>query len=332
MMAEASLMKILQKFPDKDFVILNLTDPQLSDAEWAEGQTPRRVLEYTVNELVARTKPDLITVSGDLAWAGNHHAYDCLADLLDGCGVPWSFVWGNHDQQTGQAEVERVVERYLQRPLCLYERGDAALGNGNFVLLIEQEGQAVQALLMMDSHDREAVIDQNGETQEAWAKLTAPQLAWYRQQVAALRDRGCRDAALLLHIPPHAYRLASEAALKDQETRGEVTIAESMTAKPWNVGYGDSIGVQWEPICSYPSDDGVLATIKECGLTTHVLAGHDHRIATMISYEGIRWIYALKTGMGCYWTPALNGGTVLTVSENGLSDARYEYVDASSLL
>ena len=89
-------MLTLKKTPGRDFILLNLSDPQLGDEEWAPDHPHRRILEGTVWELVRRVSPDLITVSGDLAWAGNDLAYDALADFLDGFGIPWAPMWGNH--------------------------------------------------------------------------------------------------------------------------------------------------------------------------------------------------------------------------------------------
>ena len=43
-------------------------------------------------------------------------------------------------------------------------------------------------------------------------------------------------------------------------------------------------------------------------------------------------IYSLKTGAGCYWNPILNGGTVIRISSDGVSDIHHHYVDVTSLL
>ena len=40
-------------------------------------------------------------------------------------------------------------------------------------------------------------------------------------------------------------------------------------------------------------------------------------------------IFALKTGLGCYWNPILNGGTVLKVNETGVCEVHHEFVDVS---
>ena len=54
----------LEKDPDKDFVILNLTDIQLVDSALEEEGA---MVKRNTDRLVEAVKPDLITVSGDNA-------------------------------------------------------------------------------------------------------------------------------------------------------------------------------------------------------------------------------------------------------------------------
>lgn len=324
-------MKILKKNPDKDFVILNLTDPQLDEAEWGEGHPHRKILEYTIAQLVERTNPDLITISGDLAWAGCDRAYEMLAELLEKYQIPWTMVWGNHDNQNGAEYIERIVTKYMQYPHCIYERGDSALGNGNYVIGVEENGRIVEALIMLDSHDKNDYVDKDGKQTQVWAKLTSLQLDWYRQQIRELKEKNCASATMIVHIPIHAYATASRMAYKSCVEQKELTITQSEGTECWNAGYEDSVGVQYENISCYPEDDGVFAVIKEEGLTKRVIAGHDHVNNFMISYDGIQLIFALKLGAGCYWDKRLNGGTVLKVGKNGVYEVRHEYVDVSHI-
>ena len=325
-------MITLKKNPKKDFIILNITDPQLGDPEWEDGHINRQILEYTVRTLIERTKPDLITISGDLAWAGYNHAYTMLAEFIEQFQIPWSPVWGNHDNQNGAEYIDEIATRYLTYPHCLYEKGDPALGNGNYIIKIEENGAPVEVLFMMDSHDKDDYTDENGETRKEWAKLSPAQIEWLKEQSATLKAQGCKDATLILHIPIHAYRTASLAAFKPDFTLNEITVAQADGAECWQNGYTDSIGVQHENISSYPADDGVFQTIKEGGFINHILAGHDHVNDWIIRYDGVTMIFALKTGAGCYWEQALNGGTVFTVSQDGVSSVRHEYVDISHLI
>ena len=316
------------KTPGRDFLVLNLSDPQLGDGEWEAGHPNRKILEDCVKTLAARVHPDLITVSGDLAWAGNDRAYDALADFLDTFGIPWAPVWGNHDNQEGPEKVEAVVSRYLTHLLCVYERGPADLGNGNYVIRIEEDGRPVSALFMLDSHDRAPYVNEAGVESNEWAKLIPEQLAWYREQIAALEADGCRDSAIILHIPIYAYREAFAAAFRQDIDPKSVLPEDADGGACWNPGYESSFGVLWEGIGSYPADEGAFSVISELGHTKHILAGHDHVDNFVISYEGVTFIYSLKAGPGCYWDPRLNGGTVLAVGENGVHSVRHEYVKA----
>lgn len=301
-------MITLEKKQDKDFIILNITDPQLSNEEWAKGHKMRQILTHTVEELVARVKPDLITISGDLAWAGHHDSYKHLANLMDSFGVPWSPVWGNHDQQNGMEEVQYVVDMYRSSPYFSYEEGDSELGNGNYVIAIEEEGRIVLGLIMMDTHDRFPLED----GKECWGKVYPEQVDWYRKQVQLLKEKGCDETALITHIPIYAYRKAYDDAQSKEF-----------------VGFR---GAQNEGICSCDIDDGMLDAILEMGTTKTILAGHDHVNNWMYSYCGVNFMYALKTGAGCYWDPSLNGGTVFRVTSSGISDVYHEFVTVSDIV
>ncbi len=325
-------MRRLEKHSDKDFTVLNLSDPQLSDSEWQDGHPHRKILEYTVTELVRRTRPDLITVSGDLAWAGHDHAYDMLASLLDGFGIPWAPVWGNHDNQNGDECVDSVAERYMTCPNCIYEKGDRTLGNGNYVIGIEQDGAPVTALILLDSHHKELRTDKDGTPSPVWARLWDSQVVWYRNQIKTLKEEGYRDAAVILHIPIYAYCEASAAAYRQPADLKEITVQQAEGSECWNERYTDSTGVQHENICCCPEDDGMLSVFKEEGLTKLILAGHDHINNWIIRYRGIQLAYSLKAGAGWYWDPLLNGGTVLKINSSGIYDIFHEFVDVSHLL
>ena len=58
--------EVLVKNPEKDFVILNITDVQLSDGE-VYGEMGARS-NAIITKLVEDTQPDLITLTGDNAW------------------------------------------------------------------------------------------------------------------------------------------------------------------------------------------------------------------------------------------------------------------------
>ena len=73
---------ILEKESGKDFIVLNLTDIHINTKDWREDNVIIEVLKYTVTELVNRTQPNLITVSGDLSWACQLSSYRFFADFI----------------------------------------------------------------------------------------------------------------------------------------------------------------------------------------------------------------------------------------------------------
>jgi len=319
-------MITLNKTSDKDFVVLNISDPQLSRDEWVQDHPNRNILENTLKELVRRAQPQLITVSGDLSWAGHTEAYEHLANFLDSLQIPWAPIWGNHDQQQGPEFVDSIVYSFQEHPYCLYETGDKALGSGNYVIAIREGERVVEGIVMMNSHDRAPYCNEEGKTIETWAKLTPQQLVWYQEQVEQLREMGCNDTTMILHIPIYAYRTAFKCAFAGDGKPGDVNVAQSYTSECWNEGFGDSFGVCHEEIASYPEDEGAFECIKALGSTKTVLCGHDHVNNFVIRYQGVTLAYSLKLGSGCYWDSQLNGGTVLHITDAGVSEVYHEYV------
>lgn len=315
-------MITLQKQSGRDFIVLNLSDPQLSDSEWESGNKNGVILTQTVKELVKRLHPDLITVSGDIAWAGQRKSYRRFADLMESFSIPWAPIWGNHDNQGGAEEVDSVADEFIARPHCVYEKGEPSLGNGNYVIKIDENGKTIAAVIMMDTHDRAPFTDEGGKSSDEWAKLIPEQLDWYAEQIKAL---GGVESTIITHIPIYAYREAFDAAFN--AALDPKTITPDNSRGCWNKGYEDSFGVKYEGICSYPADEGMFALIRELGSTTQFITGHDHVNNYSVFYNGMRFTYSLKAGAGCYWNERLNGGTVLTISDGRPMSVRHEFVD-----
>ena len=314
-------MFTLQKPKDRDFRVLNLTDTHLTADEWARKASDkgrnRRILEYTIGALIARTSPDLITVSGDISFADFPRAdiaYENFSALLESYKLPWAFVWGNHDNQAGAEVASHHADIMLSREHCLFEKGDPELGCGNYIIKIEESGRPIHALFMIDSDDRFDFSDTEGKTTKQWAHLLPNQLEWHRAEAKKL---GKLKSTLIMHIPYYAYRDAFGAAWNAEYDPMKISPAESHDPKYWNEGYKTAYGAKYEGVGSYPADTGDFDYIRETGSTGLTLVGHEHINDYVIDYKGMRLAYSLKTGSGCYWDQRLNGGTLLSISENG---------------
>ncbi len=315
-----------------NFRILNLTDIQLASNEWEENNQTGKIFKKTVETLIERVSPDLITISGDLSYADNYESYKNIADYFDSFKIPWTVCFGNHDNQDGDEAVQRVIDEYMKHKFFLFEECDESLGKSNFVILIEKNGKVAEGIILMDTHDRAPYKPKDTEEELAWAKLIPEQLDWYRERISELKKIGCNDTTLITHIPIYAYNLAAKSAFKNPQPDKSVKLSESYGSNIWNEGYQDSYGVFHEPISSYPEDEGAFDLIYKLGSTKNIVCGHDHINNWVVKYKGVRFIFATKTGSGCYWEPQINGGTVISINENGVVSVNHEYVDVSELL
>ena len=110
-------MNSLQKETNRDFVILNLTDTQITAEELQNKSNALTTVCGTTSALVEKVRPDLITVTGDLTYGGSVPVYEFYADFMDTFGIKWTFVWGNHDNQAGIAETRKAESVFASHPL-----------------------------------------------------------------------------------------------------------------------------------------------------------------------------------------------------------------------
>ncbi|MCQ2743018.1 MAG: metallophosphoesterase [Bacilli bacterium] len=310
----------IHKNPDKDFVILNLTDFNMDENDWGNEETVS-FLNNTIDELVKRVKPDLITFSGDFAHSEVPELYIKSREVFERIGIPWTFVFGNHDNQSGPETSSLLADMLSEDKNCLFEKGDPEMGVGNFVIEILENDKPIHALVMMDSHDREDIADEKGETKKVWGRLYKNQLEWYKSTVLEMGIK----TTLITHIPPYVYKDAFKAAFNKEKDPKAVSFEESFDGSNWNDGYKSSFGVAHEGVCSYPLDCGEFQYIRDSKYTELVLVGHDHVNNFVIEYDGVKLAYATKTGSGCYYEKELNGGTVLTINKDGVK-IRHEIV------
>lgn len=325
-------MITLQKPIDKNFVILNLSDTQLSFEEFRKGHKYREILDYTVGTLIDRVHPDLITISGDLCCEHDDAAYVAFADYFDALSIPWAPIFGNHDNMSPPEKLNVFADDFLSRRSCVFEKGDPELGIGNYVIKICENERVLSALIMIDAHEVYPYTDKDGTEKLSYETLWPNQMEWYREQIKALKSEGCSDSAMILHTPIFAYRDAVKKAYKKDVDKVGMKWGESLSADVWNESYEDSVGVCREIPCAPVFDDGVFELLKEQAHTKLVVAGHDHKNNFIIDHNGIKLVYATKTGAGCYYDADINGGTVIEIGKNGIKKVYQEMVDILNLV
>ena len=303
----------LEKDPNKDFVVLNFADVQLSTKEVYDEYG--KIAEATIKKAIEEVQPDLITLTGDNAWC--KMGYIRLVNVIDSYGIPWAPVMGNHDGDNGK----RVYENWCAQQVykcknSIFKFGPKDMGVGNYIINIAENGKVIHSIYMVDTHTDTKL--ECGGYDHMWDN----QLKWYEWAVKgnnALAGKTV-ESSIFFHIPCIQYRDAWKQAQYNAET-----------GKYDNPKYADSFGYNTEGVCSPEYDSGFFALVKELGSTKNIIAGHDHINSSSIMYEGVRLSYSLKCGRGCYWDSSMNGGSTLTINSNGNATFAHCYVDPNAL-
>lgn len=310
----------LKKNPNKDFVVLNLADIQLSDeAMDKEGALVRE----NTDRIVKETKPDLITLSGDNAWSTR--AYIQLIGMIDSYGIPWAPVMGNHDGQGCESEFWCAYNMMKARN-CLFKFGPKDMGYGNYIVNVAENGNIIHTIYLMDTHSY--IEDENSingpVSNDNYDHLWPNQFEWYAWAVDGIEALAGHpvESTVIFHIPLYEYKTAWEEATGVSDYSADVKDA------PFTGAYAEnSFGVRHEYGGWSPQSNGFFDLIKAKGSTKNVICGHDHVSDYSIEYQGVRLTYSLKDGPGCYWEPELNGGTTLTIASDGTGTVAHHFVE-----
>ncbi len=298
-------MTTIRKEKNKDFVVLNIADTHFADYD--ERAFFAFAGENTIRRMVAEIKPDLITLSGDLVCTQSTvYSIKRLTDLFESFGIPWAPVFGNHDAE-GNCDLNYLADIMMKAPNCLLKKGDSEMGVGNYIIGIcetdeNSKENLVEAFIMMDSHQ-----SQPNEKQQRW-------YSWAAYGINKLSG-GKAEVSLLMHIPIPEYQYAYDAAWDSG-------------ASAWRPEY-KAYGELHEEICcekaeGVPVQRGFFDLIKQSGNTKYVFCGHEHLNNFSIEYEGVRLTYMLKLGWGSGYHFGFNGGTLITVGNEGIKEITHK--------
>lgn len=320
---------ILQKEPGKDFKILNLADVQYSDTL---DIGKRAYTEDTIRKLIEQTQPDLITMTGDQTWtAMQKQSAKHLVAFMDSFKIPWAPVFGNHDGE-GNADKNWLADQYMSSEYCLFKKGPNNIGGvGNYIINIMEGDKIIQSLIMMDSGQGRSYPEDPDQTNPIYMYADELDGGEYVLNADGTRKQAQvgTDYEFISETQVQWYKWAINGATAANGGETPESIAFFHIALPeyyyaylqWKEsGYDASMGFgeKREQVCCPKVNTGLFAAMQELGSTKNVVVGHDHINTYSVLYEGIRLTYGLKTGDRCYRDEDLNGGTLLTISQDGV--------------
>lgn len=148
---------------DREFRVLQLTDVHIGAGAFS-AQKDRWAIE-AVSTVVSRVKPDLVIVTGDMAYpvpfqAGtfdNMREAEMFATLMEQLGVYWTICFGNHDTEIYSLhDREEIGDFYLDERWehCLFRKGPEDIaGVGNDVIVVRHPTADGVTIDSVDSYE-----------------------------------------------------------------------------------------------------------------------------------------------------------------------------------
>lgn len=312
---------------DRELKVLTMTDIHIGGG-WMSFRKDRMAIN-TVAAMVTAEKPDLVVLTGDLAYpvpfqAGtfnNMTSAKLVIALMERLGVPWTVTFGNHDTESySYFNREKIGELYADKTLecCLFSVGpDDVDGIGNHVIHVRNsEGKPVQELVFIDSHSYT-----DGDIFGLFWKydnVHQNQVDWYEQKIKAAQKLNPDVKSLVfLHIPLVEYRDAYNEYMNNGNNDTE------------NVKYIS--GNIWEKdpyVYCGMHEDNLFEKIIELGSTKAVFCGHDHLNNMVLNYKGVDLTYNYSIDYLAYIGISEKGDqrgcTVITVNPDGSYEQVHE--------
>lgn len=299
----SSYTKTLYKKSGEDFVIANFTDIQLHD-----GEDPSIAIEV-IRQVVEKTNPDLIVFLGDMINDDRTNKsvvnYKLIYDAFDSYGIPWTFVFGNHDYEDYSAGYESaktttsddLINEALKYENCIFTTGPSSIqGKSNYIINIvdESTNEIVKSLIMLDSR---------------LSGINSTNTAFYKQAIyynKSINNGVIPESIVYSHIAIPAY-------------------GDAYTYSKANE-YKDCTGlINRNPCDLAAGDKNFFETCKQLG-TKFCICGHDHENAYYVDYQGVTLCYTMKSSNGDKFDNyAAIGGSAFYIND----EIKFEYVKAN---
>ncbi|MCL2300384.1 MAG: metallophosphoesterase family protein [Firmicutes bacterium] len=298
------------KFHDGKFKIMQITDIQ--DTLDVDAETLRLICAA-----LDREKPDLVVLTGDQvrgqvsSMKKSENVEKVIRQVcapMDERGIPFTFVFGNHDVQGVPAQQQ--LAWYLESPVCAARDTPGLSGCGNHNLVIEGgDGRPALNVYMLDSHSNANL--------RGYEPLQADQIAWYRETREALRGQAGDYVPSLLfqHIPVEAaYRLLTA---HDKRRKGAIRGFAAFKDKFYTLDESKVYpgGRHLETLCVPNSDAGLFEAACEKGEMLGMFFGHDHKNSFAGRVDGIDLGYCPGCGFAAYGDGVRRGVRVFEFDE-----------------
>ena len=313
---------------DGDFKVMHITDVHIGGGFLSKGYDEKALNAVAI--MVTREKPDLLIVTGDVAFpvpytAGTFNNYSgakAFANLMESLGVYWDVTFGNHDSEVYTYFDREDMSAFYgsdEFEYCLFEAGPKDVdGYGNHTIEIKNsDGVITQAMILIDS---QAYIEDNiiESIKGTYDNIHLNQVEWYEEEVNRMNAENKRIDEKAGTVVTHAFF--------------HIPLVEMDDA--WNEfkenGYKDTedfeyveglIGETGRQVCCAYGEDELFEKMLELKSTKAIHNGHDHVNSTTFKYKGITFSYGYSIDYFAYSNidklGSQRGNTMITLKPDG---------------
>lgn len=301
------MMGVEWKNKTEDFRILQLCDIHLSQSDIYDKHFK------VINKTIERANPSLIVLNGDSFTYADKGVVAKLFSFIDSYNVPWTFLYGNHDDQG------YFPDTYIQRLLGdkdLFKNvqfknleDDNVTGRSNFVINIDQKERdssghvtstkTVFQVYCLESHSY------NFDT-IAYDFIKQDQIDWYERMVKYSKDSErfgngtVIPSAMYFHIPlPEFFTAWTEAEKGSPEAIKIIGGTDEMGGGP-----------------TEETDLHLFDKVKELGSTKAISVAHDHINDSVVKYKDIALCFGVHSTDRIYYDEHKVGGQVIKVNKD----------------
>ncbi len=253
--------------PDGSFKIL-----QVTDTHYKAGKSASRAAVDNIASALDAEQPDLVIFTGDQVYAdGVAEALTALTAPVVERGLPFAFVFGNHDHQF-DLSLPESYDHMRSIPGCIApdRRGIPSPDYTIEIRSAADTSRVASVLYLLDSHEG-SYIKNTGK----YAWLTTPQIVWYKANSTRYTERNGGKplpSLMFFHIPLPEMEYA------------------------WSQTDSYIAGTHGEDICCPRMNSGMFTAIKEQGDVFGVFFGHDHDNDFATTYWNILLAYGRYSG------------------------------------
>ena len=273
-----------------NFKILQLTDIHMADKD--DQDLHYAFLDKLITEAngPSQNEIDFMVVTGDLFTFANKATAKKLFKFLDSYDIPWSVVFGNHDEQTyfSVEWMTSYLNNFGSKCYFLDRQDDNVNGNCNFAINLMQGNTIHDQLILMDSN-RYYFGDYMG-----YDYFKDSQIKWYSDLVDYTKEQNggaIVNSLMFYHIPLYE--------INDAYEKGEIKYGEKR-----------------ENTCPPDYNSGFFDVIKAKGSTKGMFFGHDHINNFEALYEGVTFCYGIKSTNRIYYDEDMLGYQTITIKDD----------------